>query len=124
MGYCAACFRLYGKILRTFGSRICGFIYFQAYRPCSLPFSAADGGTTPVAKKQMEIDIMGEENKDTAIFGMCKRTNEKVDIQVLENFVHCSQLFRYSRTHLFLFAKPVLPEDVVKLRNKWVTSRW
>ncbi len=62
-------------------------------------------GTDPAEKKQTEIDIMGEENKDTALFAECKWTNEKADVQVLETLVHRSRLFSYRRTHLFLFAK-------------------
>ena len=34
-------------------------------------------GNDPIEKKQTEIDIMGEQDKQTALFGECKWTNEK-----------------------------------------------
>ncbi|MCH5273352.1 MAG: hypothetical protein J1E35_06740 [Lachnospiraceae bacterium] len=36
-------------------------------------------GSNPIERKQTEIDIIGEQDKDTALFGECKWTNEKVD---------------------------------------------
>ena len=48
---------------------------------------------------------MGEQNKDTALFGECKWTNEKVDAGVLELLIRRSQLFRYRRVQLYLFAR-------------------
>lgn len=62
-------------------------------------------GTDPAEKKQTEIDIMGEQDKNTALFGECKWTNEKVDLGVLETLVRRSQLFHYSNSYLYLFAK-------------------
>lgn len=62
-------------------------------------------GNDPVAKKQTEIDIMGEQDRNTALFGECKWTNEKVDSAVLETLVNRSRLFHYTDTKLFLFAK-------------------
>lgn len=38
---------------------------------------------------------MGEQDKDTALFGECKWTNEKVDAGVLETLIKRSQLFHY-----------------------------
>ena len=62
-------------------------------------------GTDPSARTQVEIDIMGEQDKDTALFGECKWTNEKVDTGVLETLGKRSRLFHYSKVHLFLFAR-------------------
>ena len=62
-------------------------------------------GTDPVEKKQTEIDIMGEQDKDTALFGECKWTNEKVDLGVLETLVKRSRLFSYTNVHYYLFSK-------------------
>ena len=62
-------------------------------------------GTDPTEKKQAEIDIMGEQDKNTALFGECKWTNEKVDVGALETLVKRSQLFHYENTQLYLFAK-------------------
>lgn len=62
-------------------------------------------GTDPVEKKQTEIDIMGEQDKNTALFAECKWTNEKVGRSVLETLIKRSRLFHYINVHLYLFAK-------------------
>ena len=61
-------------------------------------------GTNPKTKSQEEIDIMGAD-KDSALFGECKWTNEKVDLGVLETLVERSNLFHYKKIHFYLFAK-------------------
>ena len=62
-------------------------------------------GNDPVNKCQTEIDIMGEEDKDTALFAECKWTSDKADLDVLETLVHRSKLFHYKTVHLYLFSK-------------------
>ena len=62
-------------------------------------------GNDTRTKSQTEIDIMGEQDKNTALFAECKWTNEKVDLGVLETLVKRSELFAYKKIHLFLFAK-------------------
>lgn len=62
-------------------------------------------GTDPAARRQAEIDIMGEKDKDEALFGECKWTNEKVDVNILEKLENRSRLFHYRRVQLYLFAK-------------------
>ena len=62
-------------------------------------------GNDPKEKKQVEIDIIAECDKDTAIFGECKWNNESVDISVLNTLVYRSGLFSYKNVHLYLFAK-------------------
>lgn len=62
-------------------------------------------GNDPVEKNQTEIDIMGEQDKDTALFAECKWTNEKVDLGVLETLVKRSKLFSYTNVHYYLFSK-------------------
>jgi len=62
-------------------------------------------GTDASTHSQMEVDIMGLQEPDTALFGECKWANEKVDLSVLEKLVYRSRLFHYSHTHLYLFAK-------------------
>lgn len=61
-------------------------------------------GPNPKTKSQEEIDIMGTD-RDTALFGECKWTNEAVDLGVLEKLVERSTLFHYKETHFYLFAK-------------------
>ena len=62
-------------------------------------------GNDPVHKCQAEIDIMGEQDKDTALFAECKWTTEKVDLAVLETLIERSELFQYKNKHFFLFSK-------------------
>ena len=62
-------------------------------------------GNDPIEKSQAEIDIMGEQDKNTALFGECKWTNEKVDLGVLETLVKRSRLFSYKNMHFYLFSK-------------------
>ena len=62
-------------------------------------------GTDPTDKKQVEIDIIGEQDKETALFGECKWTNEKVDVGILETLQARSKLFHYQNIKYYLFAK-------------------
>ena len=62
-------------------------------------------GTDSSTHSQTEIDIMGEQDKNTALFGECKWTNEKVDAGVLETLVKRSQMFHYGKMHFYLFSK-------------------
>ncbi len=62
-------------------------------------------GTDPRIKSQTEIDIMGEQDKNTALFAECKWTNEKVDLKILETLILRSQLFPHKNVYLFLFSK-------------------
>ena len=62
-------------------------------------------GNDPLRKCQTEIDIMGEQDKDTALFAECKWTAEKVDLSVLETLIARSSLFPYQNKHFFLFSK-------------------
>ena len=62
-------------------------------------------GNDPKEKKQVEIDMIAECNKDTAIFGECKWTNEKIDTKILDTLLYRSSLFSYKNVHLYLFSK-------------------
>ena len=62
-------------------------------------------GTDPRTKSQTKIDIMAEQDQHVALFGECKWTNEKVDLDVLETLVERSHLFHYEQNYLYLFAK-------------------
>lgn len=62
-------------------------------------------GTNPKTRGQVEIDIIGTADKNTALFGECKWTNEKVDLGVLDGLVEKSQLFHCANKYYYLFAK-------------------
>ena len=61
---------------------------------------------------------MGEQDKNTALFGECKWTNQKVDTGILETLVKRSQLFHYSKIQLYLFAKTGFTEGCKALAEK------
>ena len=75
-------------------------------------------GTDPSTRRQTEIDIMGVQDKDTALFGECKWTNEKVDVGVLKTLERRSQIFHYSETQLYLFAKNGFTNGCVETAEK------
>lgn len=61
-------------------------------------------GTNSKTKSQEEIDIVGTAG-DSALFGECKWTNEKIGTGILETLVERSNLFTYKKKHFYLFAK-------------------
>jgi len=62
-------------------------------------------GNDPNKKQEAEIDLMGTGDNNSALFGECKWTNEKVDAAVLDGLIYKSTLFHHSNTHFYLFAK-------------------
>ena len=68
-------------------------------------------GNNPVRKCQAEIDIMGEQDKSTALFAGCKWTNENTDLCILETLIEYSELFPHKNKHLFLFSKSGFTKD-------------
>ncbi len=75
-------------------------------------------GNDPTLKCQAEIDIMGEQDKDTALFADCKWTNEKVDLSVLETLVKRSRLFSYKNVHLYLFSRSGFTKGCIDEANR------
>ena len=74
-------------------------------------------GNDPIEKCQAEIDIMGEQDKDTALFAECKWTNEKIDLNVLETLIKRSRLFSYKNIHLYLFSKSGFTKGCIDKAN-------
>lgn len=74
-------------------------------------------GNDPIEKCQAEIDIMGEQDKDTALFAECKWTNEKVDLNVLETLIKRNRLFSYKNIHLYLFSKSGFTKGCIDKAN-------
>lgn len=62
-------------------------------------------GNDPIQKAQAEIDIMGEQDSESALFAECKWRNEKVDLDILETLIGRSRLFHYTKVHYYLFSK-------------------
>ena len=74
-------------------------------------------GNDPIEKCQAEIDIMGEQDKNTALFAECKWTNEKIDLNVLETLIKRSRLFSYKNIHLYLFSKSGFTKGCIDKAN-------
>ncbi len=76
-------------------------------RNCPIEFKSLGRwwGNDPIGKMQVEIDIMGEEDKNTALFAECKWTNEKVDVGILDTLIKRSDLFDYKTKYYYLFSK-------------------
>lgn len=62
-------------------------------------------GNDPEKKEEAEIDIMGQSDKNTALFAECKWTNNKLDAGVLDSLAERSRIFHYKNVFLYLFAK-------------------
>lgn len=62
-------------------------------------------GNDPKLRCQAEIDIMGEQDSNAALFAECKWRNENVDLDVLETLIERSNLFHYTKVHYYLFSK-------------------
>lgn len=63
-------------------------------------------GTDPETKREVEIDLMGEEDERKALFAACRWTDVPVDADVLEALEDRSRrLFHYSERHLHLFSR-------------------
>ena len=75
-------------------------------------------GNDPKEKSQTEIDIIGEQDKNTALFAECKWTNEKVDLGVLETLVKRSNLFPYKTKHYYLFSKSGFTKGCIDKANE------
>lgn len=71
-------------------------------------------GNDPIKKSQAEIDIMGEQDAETAIFAECKWRNEKVDLDILETLVERSKLFHYIKMHYYLFSKSGFTKECIE----------
>jgi AAA+ ATPase superfamily predicted ATPase len=87
---------------------------------CPVEFSSLGRwwGNDPVEKSQAEIDIIAEQDKNAALFGECKWTNEKVDLGVLETLVKRSELFSYKKMHYYLFAKSGFTKGCIDKANE------
>ena len=87
---------------------------------CPIEFSSLGRwwGTNPKERIQEEIDIMGEQDKNTALFAECKWTNEKVDLGVLETLVKRSNLFKYKNVHYYIFSKSGFTKGCIDKANE------
>ncbi|MCQ2458681.1 MAG: ATP-binding protein [Clostridia bacterium] len=92
---------------------------------CPVNFSSLGRwwGNDPILKKQAEIDIMGTEDKEKAIFGECKWTNEYVDANVVETLVHRAGLFSCSQKYLYIFAKRGFTAGCMEAAQKYTNLR-
>ena len=69
-------------------------------------------------KCEAEIDIMGTDGSNSALFCECKWTNEKVDVGVINTLVERSQLFHYENLQFYLFAKTGFTKGCIDKANE------
>lgn len=62
-------------------------------------------GNSPEEKSQVEIDIMGEEDHNKALFAECKWQNEPTSLKVLQKLQERSKAFGYTEKYYYLFSK-------------------
>ena len=94
-----------GKVFEDISTQYLWELLVTGKSPIEFPSLGRWWGNDPRTRSQTEIDIMGEQDKNSALFAECKWTNEKIDLGVLETLVQRSELFAYKNVHLFLFAK-------------------
>jgi AAA+ ATPase superfamily predicted ATPase len=75
-------------------------------------------GNDSKEKRQTEIDIMGEQDNETALFAECKWRNEKVDLDILETLIKRSQLFHYKNVHYYMFSKTGFTKGCIEKSNE------
>jgi uncharacterized protein len=75
-------------------------------------------GNDQKRKSEIEIDIMGTDGKDSALFGECKWTNEKVDIGILNTLAERSKLFNYKNVYLYLFSRSGFTKGCIEAAEK------
>ncbi len=107
-----------GKIFETICTEYLWVLLLRGKSPVLFSSLGRWWGTDPVKRIQSELDIMGEQDADTALFGECKWTNEKVDSGVLETLIERSCLFRHKTKYLYLFAKTGFTAGCVAKANE------
>jgi len=75
-------------------------------------------GNDPEEKKQAEIDIMGQQDQNTALFAECKWTNAKADQGTLELLKKRSGIFSYKNVYLYLFSKSGFTKGCIDKANE------
>lgn len=75
-------------------------------------------GNDPRQKSQAEIDIMGEQDSESALFAECKWRNEKMDLDILETLIGRSKLFSYTKVHYYLFSKSGFTKGCIEKAEK------
>ncbi|HZK61951.1 MAG TPA: ATP-binding protein [Anaerovoracaceae bacterium] len=75
-------------------------------------------GNDPKNKCENEIDIMGTNSENSALFCECKWTNEKTDTGVLETLIERSRLFHHTNVHLYLFSKTGFTKGCIDKSNE------
>lgn len=94
-----------GKVFEDISTQYLWKLLISGKSPVEFTSLGRWWGNDPKTKCQVEIDIMGEQDKNTALFAACKWTKEKVDLGVLDTLVRRSALFSYQNVQLFLFAR-------------------
>ena len=71
-------------------------------------------GTDPSTRRQEEIDIMGEQDNKTALFGECKWRNFPVGLEIVQTLLERGSLFYYPRKWYMIFSKSGFEPSVLE----------
>lgn len=80
-------------------------------------------GTDPQERIQTEIDIMGDQDKSTALFGECKWINENVDVKVLEKLKRGAD-YLDMRMSIYFIREKGFTQGCIEEAGKWEMYRW
>ena len=71
-------------------------------------------GSDPRTRKRQEIDIMGDDQKGTALFAECRWTDKPVDVSVLHKLRYRSGMFEFQRMYYYLFSRSGFTEGCIE----------
>ena len=77
-------------------------------------------GKSKEEHSQVEIDLMGEEDKHKALFADCKWQNEPTSLKVLNKLQQRSALFNYDESYYYLFAKSGFTPECYKVASPYI----
>jgi AAA+ ATPase superfamily predicted ATPase len=75
-------------------------------------------GNDPVRKQEAEINILGFDDNENALFGECKWTSEKINARVLQSLMERSELFSYRQKYLYLFSRSGFSSECIAIAEK------
>lgn len=87
----------------------------RSFGTCPITFSSLGSwwGSRSKEKDTVRIDILGQQDQNTALFGNCKWMDISVGLDVLEKFVGLRSLFSYRNVSFFLFSKVGFTKECV-----------
>jgi AAA+ ATPase superfamily predicted ATPase len=105
---------------------ICKQWLYEQAKQKALPFFIGDigrwWGTNATTRGQEEIDMMAAQG-DEVLFGECKWHEHAANLGVLNDLLRKSQMFRYKKTYLFIFARDRFTGELHAAAKKYKNVR-